>query len=193
MPASRGGIEQLQLWWLKPVARPKKTHPPLFPCGFTSPLFVDRFKPRLQHREAMTNICSTQGKKMSEKINIALLGLGSVGQEFAENFLEIIQEGGKPVEIVAVAHRHLDSPVALGFQQSGVTVFKDAVEVVKMGDAVDIIFDLTGDPATRLALRKALQESNNQHTVIAPEIMAKLLSMFFDGEVDLSQGKGGGY
>jgi len=130
---------------------------------------------------------------MVEKINIALLGLGSVGQDFAENFLEIIQEGGKPVEIVAVAHRHLDSPVALGFQQSGVKVFENAVDVVGLGDKVDIIFDLTGDDATRLALRKALQESNNRHTVIAPEMMAKLLQMFFDGDADLSEGKGGGY
>ncbi|MCW8825297.1 MAG: hypothetical protein OQK78_02625 [Gammaproteobacteria bacterium] len=130
---------------------------------------------------------------MAETIKIALLGLGSVGQDFAENFLEIIQEGGKPVEIVAVAHRHLDSPIALGFQQSGVKVFEDAVEVVNLGDAVDIIFDLTGDADVRVALRKGLQLSNNQHTVIAPEMMAKLLSMFFDGNVDLSSGKGGGY
>lgn len=130
---------------------------------------------------------------MGDKINVALLGLGSVGQDFAEHFLEIIQEGGKAVDIVAVAHRHLDSPVALGFQQSGIKVFENAVDVVSMGDAIDIIFDLTGSDATRLALRKALQESNNSHTVIAPEMMAKLLWMFFDEAADLSEGKGGGY
>lgn len=130
---------------------------------------------------------------MSEKINIAILGLGEVGQDFAENFLEIIQEGGKPVEIVAVAHRHLDTPVALGFQQSGVPVFENAVEVTSLGEKVDIIFDLTGSVDTRQALRNALQESNNRHTVIAPEMMAKLLWMFFHDNVDLSDGKGGGY
>lgn len=128
---------------------------------------------------------------MSEKINIALLGLGAVGEEFAEHFLEIIQEGGKPVDIVAVASRHLDSPVALGFQQSGVPVFEDALEVVKMGDKVDIIFDLTGNADTRAALRKGLQEADNRHTVIAPEVMAKLLWMFFGEDVSLSGGKGG--
>ena len=130
---------------------------------------------------------------MSEKINIALLGLGAVGQDFAEHFLEIIQEGGKPVEIVAVASRHLDSPIALGFQQSGVAVFEDALVVVKMGDKVDIIFDLTGKAETRQALRKGLQESDNRHTVIAPEVMAKLLWMFFGEDADLGEGKGSGY
>jgi len=130
---------------------------------------------------------------MNDKINIALLGLGAVGENFAEHFLEIIQEGGKPVEIVAVASRHLDSPVALGFQQSGVAVFEDALDVVKMGDKVDIIFDLTGKAEIRQALRQALQASDNRHTVIAPEVMAKLLWMFFGENEDLGEGKGGGY
>lgn len=130
---------------------------------------------------------------MSEKIKIALLGLGDVGQEFAEHFLEIIQEGGKPVEIVAVAHDQLDSPVVLGFKQSGVTVFENAVDVVAMGDAVDIIFDLTGNKETRQALRIGMKESNNKHTVIAPEIMAQLLWMFFDADINVNHGKGSGY
>ncbi len=130
---------------------------------------------------------------MSEKIRIALLGLGDIGQEFAEHFLEIIQEGGKPVEIVAVAHDQLDSPIVLGFQQNGVPVYENAVDVVGMGDAVDIIFDLTGNADTRQALRKGMMESNNNHTVIAPEIMAQLLWMFFDADINVSKGKGGGY
>lgn len=130
---------------------------------------------------------------MSEKIKVALLGLGEIGQEFAENFLEIIQEGGKPVEIVAVAHDDLESPVVLGFQQSGVTVYTNAVDVVGMGDSVDIIFDLTGNAETRQALRKGMMDSNNNHTVIAPEIMAQLLWMFFGTDMELPQSKGGGY
>lgn len=130
---------------------------------------------------------------MSDKINIALLGLGEVGQDFAEHFLEVIQEGGKPVEIVAVAHRHLDTPVAMGFEQSGVPVFQNAVDVVSLGEKVDIIFDLTGNSETRQALRVALQESDNYHTIIAPEMMAKLLWIFFHDDADLSDGKGGGY
>lgn len=130
---------------------------------------------------------------MSEKIKIAILGLGSVGQEFAEHFLEIIQEGGKAVEIVAVSDRQLDSPVALGFKQSGVPVFENSSDVVKMGDEVDIIFDLTGDPESRKALRKGMMDSNNGHTVIAPEVMAHLLWMFFDSDVGWKVDKPGGY
>lgn len=130
---------------------------------------------------------------MSEKIKVALLGLGDVGQEFAEHFLEIIQEGGKPVEIVAVAHDDLNSPIVLGFKQNGVHVYENAVDIIEMGDAVDMIFDLTGNVDTRQALRQGMQDSNNKHTVIAPEVMARLLWMFFDSDVKINKGKAGGY
>lgn len=130
---------------------------------------------------------------MTVNIKVALLGLGSVGQDFAEHFLEIIQEGKKPVEIVAVADRNLDSPVALGFRQSGVQVFENALDVVKLGEHVDIIFDLTGDVATRRALRQALMDGNNRHTVIAPEVVARLMWMFFGEAGDLGEGRPGGY
>lgn len=131
---------------------------------------------------------------MSEKIKVALLGLGNVGQQFAEAFLEIIQEKGKPVEIVAVAHRHLDSPVALGFSQSGVPVYEDPLEVASLGEKVDIIFDVTGDESLRQSLRQAMADSNNRHTVIVPESVAKLMYLFFEEGNQLIGGEvGGGY
>jgi homoserine dehydrogenase len=129
---------------------------------------------------------------MSHVVKVALLGLGEVGETFAEHFLEKIQEEHVKVEIVAVAHHNLESPVALGFIQNGVPVFEDAMEVVTMGAKVDIIFDLTGDPELRKKLRVALQESHNQHTVIAPEVVAHLLWNFF-GEGELPRSDKTGY
>ncbi|VAX00755.1 hypothetical protein MNBD_GAMMA21-288 [hydrothermal vent metagenome] len=130
---------------------------------------------------------------MSAKIKIALLGLGNVGQDFAEAFLEMIQEGGKPIEISAVAHHDRESAVALGFQQNKVPFFDDASGVINMGEEIDIIFDLTGNASTRTELRKGLQDSNNRHTVIAPEMVAKLLWMFFDDNDGVQNIKSGGY
>ena len=130
---------------------------------------------------------------MSDKIKIALLGLGEVGQDFAEAFLEMIQEAGKPIEIAAIAHRHLDSAVALGFQQSGVPAFETFEGIIEMGDKIDIIFDLTGDADTRTNLRKGLQATKNQHTIIAPEMIAKLLWMFFDDSAGFQNLSQGGY
>lgn len=130
---------------------------------------------------------------MATKIRIALLGLGDVGEKFAEHFLEIMQEGGKPIEIVAVGHHDLESPVALGFQQNKVPVFKNPLDVVKLGEKIDIIFDLTEDVQIRRGLRDGLHKSNNRHTVVAPEVVASLLWMFFDEPGTLSEGKASGY
>lgn len=129
---------------------------------------------------------------MSKVVRVALLGLGEVGEIFAENFLEKIQEEHVNVEIVAVAHRNLESPVALGFSQNGVPVFRNALDVVSMGARVDIIFDLTGDADLRAKLRVALQTTNNRHTVIAPEVVAHLLWNFF-GEGELPSSGQTGY
>jgi len=129
---------------------------------------------------------------MRHVVKVALLGLGEVGERFAEHFLEKIQEEHVNVEIVAVAHRNLESPVALGFIHSKVPVFQNALEVVSLGAKVDIIFDLTGDPELRKNLRIALQETHNQHTVIAPEVVAHLLWNFF-GEGELPRSSQTGY
>ena len=129
---------------------------------------------------------------MRQTVKVALLGLGEVGEKFAEHFLEKIQEEHVNVEIVAVAHRDLESPVALGFAHSKVPVFQDAMEVVSLGAGVDIIFDLTGDPELRRKLRGALQDSHHQHTVIAPEVVAHLLWNFF-GEGELPHSSRTGY
>jgi homoserine dehydrogenase len=129
---------------------------------------------------------------MSQVVKVALLGLGDVGEKFAEHFLEKIQEEHVNVEIVAVASRNLDSPVAMGFSHSKVPVFQNALDVVSLGAKVDIIFDLTGDQDLRKKLRTALQASNNQHTVIAPEIVAQLLWNFF-GEGELPSSGQTGY
>lgn len=130
---------------------------------------------------------------MSNKVKVALLGLGSVGESFAEHFLEKIQEEHVNVEIVAVADRNLDSPVALGFAHSNVPVFKDALEVIKLGEQVDIIFDLTGNAELRKSLRVRLQETENRHTVIAPEVFAQLLWNFFGDNAALPEHARTGY
>ncbi len=130
---------------------------------------------------------------MSGIIKVALLGLGEVGQVFAEELLEKIQEDNKPIEIVAVAHRDTASPVVLGFKQNGVQVFQDALEVIELGEAIDIIFDLTGDRLMRHALRERLQATGNRHTVLAPEVVATLLWHFFDQSTELVSGQADGY
>ncbi|MFO8156294.1 MAG: hypothetical protein R6U87_09890 [Thiohalospira sp.] len=122
-----------------------------------------------------------------QEIRVAILGLGRVGELFAEHFLEQVQEGGKPVRIVAVADRNTESPVAMGFVHSGTPVYADAMEVCALADGIDIILDLTGNVELRQKLRDSLQEAGNRNTVIAPESFARMLWCFFDEPAELPE------
>ena len=69
---------------------------------------------------------------MSKVINVAVLGMGEVGEIFTMNLLEKIQVDHRPVNIAAVAHNDLESPIMLGFQQNGVPCFTDIKELADM-------------------------------------------------------------
>ena len=130
---------------------------------------------------------------MTETINVALLGLGRIGQQFADSLAKHIAEGDKPIKIVAVAEQDPNSEAAKKFAGDNVPVYTDATEIADLGDKVDIIFDLTGVHSVRQALRDKLQEMDNHHTVIVPEVFARLLWSFLEEGVDLSGPQRGGY
>ena len=116
---------------------------------------------------------------MESKIRVALVGLGEIGELFAERLLEQIQEKKAPVDIVAVADRHTDSPVAMGFAQNNIPVFSEALELVDLGEKIDIIFNLTENPAVDVSMSLRLMKNKNRHTVIVPVVVARLLQGFF--------------
>lgn len=56
----------------------------------------------------------------------------------------------------------------------------DFEEIARIGESLDIVFDVTGVSDTRSTLRSILQETNNRHTVIASETIVYLLSMVIE-------------
>lgn len=130
---------------------------------------------------------------MTKDINVALLGLGRIGHQFTASLTRHIAEGGKPINIVAVAERDPNSQAAKDLEELGVPVYTDATEIVGLGDKVDIIFDLTGVPSVRQTIREKLQELNNHHTVLVPEIFARLLWSFLEDGATLDAPVRSGY
>ena len=124
---------------------------------------------------------------MSKIINVAVLGMDEAGEIFTMNLLEKIQVDHRPVNIAAVAHRDLESPIMLGFQQNGVPCFTDIKDLADMGPKVDIIFNMTGDELLTQKLRLELLERKNRHTLIASEMVARLLWAFFDEDSELPE------
>jgi predicted dinucleotide-utilizing enzyme len=106
----------------------------------------------------------------AKSMNIAIVGLGRVGGEFLK---EILKRGKSDLVVRCVAELS-DTPGKEAAIAAGIEVLK-LDEVVALGDEVDIIFDTSGNATVREQLRGFLWKSTNEHTVIAPETIARLI------------------
>lgn len=122
------------------------------------------------------------------KQNIAIIGLGRIGSAF----LGAILQKKQSISLACVAER-METPAKAQAAAAGIKV-ATLDEIVALGDAVDIIFDLTGIPEVRKELREKLLVANNNHTVIASETIARLIwSLVNDKELPLIEGRKTGY
>ncbi|MES0490963.1 MAG: hypothetical protein ABUK01_13280 [Leptospirales bacterium] len=100
-------------------------------------------------------------------INIALVGLGIIGGSFLKTLLEHKKPG---FEIIAVAEVGYTPGLVRAKEQE--IPIHTLEEISRMGDSLDIIFDLTGNVKVRQEIRKILASENNNHTTVVPEIVA---------------------
>ena len=124
-----------------------------------------------------------------EKQNVAIIGLGRVGSAFLGAILSLAERGIK----IQYAIEQADTPGKALAIAAGIKIVT-VDEMIALGDQVDVIFDLTGNHDVRKELRKKLVASNNVHTVIASETIARVVwSLITDEELPISAGKKMGY
>ncbi|MDO8990146.1 MAG: hypothetical protein Q7U91_11005 [Sideroxyarcus sp.] len=122
------------------------------------------------------------------KPNIAIIGLGRVGSAFMGDMLLKKQN----VNLVCVAEQ-ADTPGKAKAKNEGIKI-ATLDEIVAKGDGIDVIFELTGITAVRQDLRTKLMAANNHHTVIASEMIARLIgSLINDGGLPVIEGRKTGY
>lgn len=109
---------------------------------------------------------------MVKEVKIAIVGLGRVGSLFLRKMTEQKISG---VKLIAVVEARADAPGVKIAEDKKIKIYKEVQDIVRLGDAVDVIFDLTGSAEVRRALRSGLAGSNNRHTVVAPEVVAFLI------------------
>lgn len=114
--------------------------------------------------------------------NIAIIGLNNAGTEFFKAMINLKDKG---VKVVSVSESIFTEGTKLA-QELGIRNLS-LDELVNLGEDIDIIFDLSGKREIRKDLRKTLFSSNNQHTVIAPESVARLMYTMI-GEKPLPNG-----
>jgi pyrroline-5-carboxylate reductase len=122
------------------------------------------------------------------KQNIAIVGLGRIGSAFLEAMLQKRQR----INLVCVAES-ANTPAKAQADAAGVRI-ATLDEIVAMGKDIDILFDLTGMPEVRHELRNKLMTSDNYHTVIASETIARLIwTLVGDADLPEIEGRNTGY
>lgn len=116
------------------------------------------------------------------KQSIAIVGLGKMGSAFLEELLGQSNEG---VEIVAVVENNNTAGLALAKARGIDNLSID--ELVKLGEDLDILFDLTDVPTVRQELRDKLRATGNRHTIIATENIAHMVWTLIARGTDISR------
>jgi predicted dinucleotide-utilizing enzyme len=124
-----------------------------------------------------------------ENQKIAIIGLGRIGSVFLRKMLTRREHG---VHLVAVAETG-NTPGRQMALDAGLPVLT-MVEVIALGDGIDVLFDLTGIPTVRREMREALLAQGNHHTVIASETIARLIwGMTTEDALPVIEGRATGY
>ena len=114
-----------------------------------------------------------------QKIRVAVVGGGRTGTPLIDDLLR------RPfVELVGVADVDTDSPGSVLARDNGVFVTSDFEELASMGDGVDIIIEVSGDPVVKPKLKNAFVVQGNRTTIIMQDIVARLImSIVADSDV----------
>ena len=103
-------------------------------------------------------------------INVAIVGLGRVGGKFLE---EMMKHSARGIAIRCVCE-YGETPARQIAAEAGLTVMPWQ-EMVALGDAIDVIFDLTGSATVRFQMREELAKHANTHSVVVPETVSRLV------------------
>jgi len=105
-----------------------------------------------------------------EVVKIGIVGAGRTGTPLINEFLK-----HKYICIKGIIDFNLDAPGMKLAKKKGILTSNDVNELVKMGENVDLVFDVSGDPNLRRQLVDAYQRSANKHTLIVHETIARLI------------------
>ncbi|MCW3480836.1 oxidoreductase [Neisseriaceae bacterium JH1-16] len=101
---------------------------------------------------------------------IGMIGAGETGTPLLAALLT-----APYVELVGVADLDHSQPGIRMAAAHGVYVTRDFTELARLGAGVDILIDVTGVGSVRETLRRLMQETGNEHTLIMHERIALLL------------------
>ncbi|OYD84651.1 oxidoreductase [Azospirillum brasilense] len=109
---------------------------------------------------------------------IAVIGAGETGTPLLTQLLD-----APFVEILGVADLDAEAPGMRLARERGVATTTDFMDLARLGEAVDVLIDVTGVPKVREALRQHMQNSGNHHTLIVHEMLVQLMLSLLSGRL----------
>jgi predicted homoserine dehydrogenase-like protein len=113
-----------------------------------------------------------------ERVRVAVVGGGRMGSPLITDLMS------RPfVEMVAVCDVDTESSGARLARDNGIFVTDSVDELAGMGDDIDVIIEVSGDPEVKPRLKNAFVVSGNRTTIIMHDIIARMM-MSIMGESD---------
>lgn len=108
-----------------------------------------------------------------KQITVLIIGLGRIGGKFFQQFNEIHNDR---IKVLAVSEPNTTNQLIDTANDLGIPNYPDYKEAIQeFGSEIDIIMDTSNRPELKAELRKLLQETDNQHTVIIPMVVDYLM------------------
>lgn len=114
----------------------------------------------------------------NDLFRVAVIGAGETGTPLLRKLL-----AAPFVELLGVADLDPEAPGMRLARQRGVKTTTNFRDLAELGERLDVLIDVTGVPAVRESLRKAMQETGNHHTVIVHEMVVQLMLSLLNGEL----------
>ncbi|RLV59871.1 oxidoreductase [Parashewanella curva] len=102
--------------------------------------------------------------------SIGIIGAGQAATELLQQLV-----AAEFVYIVAIADLKTDAPGIELAKTHKIPTTTKINDILKLGEAIDIIIDVTGVCEVRNQLRQYMSETNNTHTVIMHERLSALM------------------
>ncbi len=115
-----------------------------------------------------------------EKVKIALIGAGRTGTPLLRELFKY-----PFVEVVGVADLNPQAEGMKLAREKGIYTTQDPMELVKKGEEIDVLIEVSGDRSLKRRIKDYFEEINNKKTIIMHDLIARLFITVCTGKQSL--------
>lgn len=108
-----------------------------------------------------------------EFVTVGIVGGGRTGKKLYETLNKY-----PFVKMVGVCDVSMVSPAMICARDDGVFLTTDMDDLANMGEDLDLLFEVTGDPQVKKWLKSSFDQAKNGHTILVHDLVARLMISF---------------